>query len=110
MENETYSEEKINKILSSYKKRLERDRAKYQKNKDNEEFKAKNRARAKSHYEANKELKKTKYQDNKDLLKSRSLYNYYKYHNRINEFIEKYPEKVKILNNHGFSISGSGSD
>lgn len=106
---ENYSEDQINKMIISYKKRQARDKAKYDKNKDNEEFKAKNRARAKSHYQANKELKLKKYQDNKDLLKSRSLYNYYKYHNRINEFIDKYPDKVELMNNHGFTISNSGS-
>lgn len=107
---ENYSEDQINKMITSYKKRQARDKAKYDKNKDSEEFKNKNRERAKSHYQANKELKKSKYQDNKELLKSRSLYNYYKYHNRENEFITKYPLKVELMNNHGFSISGSGSD
>ena len=102
-----FSEQKINSILESYKKRIIRDKKKYDKNKDKEEFIQNNRARAKAHYEANKEIKAKKYQDNKDLLKCKSLYNYYKYHNRSNEFIEKFPDKVVFMKSYGLSLSGS---
>ncbi len=101
--------EKINNILDSYKRRVEKDKIKYLKNKDNEDFKIANRARAKAHYEANKELKAKKYQDNKELLKCKALLNYYKYHNRINDFIEKYPDKVDLMKSYGLNCSGSGS-
>jgi len=105
-----YSENEINKMINSYKKRQLRDKKKYDKNKDNEDFKVKNRARAKAHYEANKEMKQNTYKKNKELLNCRSLYNYYNYHSRSNEFIEKYPDKCEVLRNHGFVIdSGSGS-
>jgi len=107
LEDSGFSEDKINAILNSYKKRVIRDKKKYDKNKDKEEFIKQNRARAKAHYDANKEIKATKYQNNKDLLKCKSLFNYYKYHNRSNEFIDKFPDKVVFMKSYGLSISGS---
>lgn len=105
-----YSESEINKMINSYKKRQLRDKKKYDKNKDNEDFKIKNRERARAHYLANKEMKQNNYKKNKEVLNCRSLYNYYKYHSRINEFIDKFPEKCEVLQNYGFVIdSGSGS-
>tara|TARA_R110001592_G_scaffold342978_1_gene633081 strand:+ start:6937 stop:7284 length:348 start_codon:yes stop_codon:yes gene_type:complete len=106
-----YSESEITKMINSYKKKQLRDKKKYDENKDNEDFKVKNRARAKAHYEANKEMKQKTYKKNKEVLNCRSLYNYYKYHSRINEFIVKFPEKCEVLQNHGFVIDNdSGSD
>lgn len=108
-----YSESEITKMINAYKKKQIRDKKKYEENKNNEEFIKKNRARAKAHYLANKEMKKNTYNKNKEVLNCRSLYNYYKYHSRQNEFIEKFPHKCEVLRNHGFVIdndSGSGSD
>ncbi len=108
---EIFDNDKITKIIDSYKKRRERDRAKYLRNKDDPNFVQQNRARAKAHYDAHyKETKKINYQNNKEFNQVKSLYYYYKRTNKIDQFMKKYPQKIEILTNHGFSIdSGSGS-
>ena len=104
-----YNEEKINKIIELYKKNRERDRKKYEKKKDDPAFIQQNRARAKAHYEAHyKDVKKDKYIKNQDFIKAKSLFYYYRRTNRIDEFKIKFPDKVQLMETHGFVI-GSGS-
>tara|TARA_R110000803_G_C11909835_1_gene313105 strand:+ start:47 stop:385 length:339 start_codon:yes stop_codon:yes gene_type:complete len=105
---ENYDDEKIQKIITLYKKNRARDKVKYEKRREDPDFISSNRARAKAHYTANKDVKATKYENNKDYLKSKSLFNYYKSNERIPEFCEKYPGKVKCLGDHGFIISSGG--
>ena len=115
-----YNNDKIIKIIDMYKKSRERDKKKYEKKKDDPIFKQENRNRAKAHYDSYyKNVKKCSYDNNKDFLKNRSLLNYYKANNRVNEFITKYPDKVKCLEDYGLSVatlvntsstSGSGSN
>ena len=99
-----YSESELNKMIISYKKMRAREQRKYLKKKESPEFIVQNRARAKSHYEAHKEIKAKNYQENKELYKFKSLYNYYKINDKLNKFIEKYPERVQYLNDHGFKV------
>lgn len=104
-----YNEEKINKIIELYKKNRERDRKKYEKKKDDPAFIQQNRARAKAHYQAHyKDVKKDKYIKNQDFIKAKSLFYYYRRTNRIDEFKIKFPDKVQLMETHGFVI-GSGS-
>ena len=103
-----YDDAKIQKIITLYKKQRERDHIKYMNKKDDEVFIKQNNARAKAHYQANKETKATKYQDNKDFLKCRSLFNYYRLNDRIDEFVSKYPNKVSLLHDHGLDCVGVG--
>lgn len=111
---EIFDNDKITKIIDAYKKRQQRDRAKYLRNKDDPNFIMQNRARAKAHYESHyKDIKKSNYENNKEFNQVKSLYYYYKKTNKIDQFINKYPKKVEILTNHGFTVdsgSGSGSD
>jgi hypothetical protein len=103
-----YNEEKINKIIELYKKNRERDRKKYEKKKDDPAFIQQNRARAKAHYEAHyKDVKKDKYIKNQDFIKAKSLFYYYRRTNRIDEFKIKFPDKVQLMETHGFVV---GSD
>tara|TARA_R110001592_G_scaffold92299_1_gene269261 strand:+ start:445 stop:789 length:345 start_codon:yes stop_codon:yes gene_type:complete len=103
-----YDTEKIEKIITLYKKSKARDKAKYEKKKADPDFVSSNRARAKAHYEANKEVKATEYKNNKEYLKNKSLFNYYRSNDRIDEFREKYPEKCECLINHGVVVSTGG--
>ena len=104
-----YNEEKINKIIELYKKNRERDRKKYEKKKDDPAFIQQNRARAKAHYQAHyKDVKKDKYIKNQDFIKAKSLFYYYRRTNRIDEFKIKFPDKVQLMETHGFVV-GSGS-
>jgi len=109
-----YDEVQINKIIELYKKNRERDRIKYQKKKDNPHFIEQNRARAKAHYQAHyKDTKKENYMKNQDFIKAKSLFYYYRRTNRIDDFKTKFPDKVKLMETHGFPVgsgSGSGSD
>lgn len=107
---EIYNDEKINKIIELYKKNRQRDKIKYQKKKDDPEFIKQNRLRAKTHYETvYKEKKKDNYEKNKVLLQTKSLFRYYKKNDKVDVFEKKYPEKYKLLQDHGFALSPSGS-
>jgi len=104
-----YDDNKIKQIIKVYQKQRDRDKIKYQKKKDDPEFIKQNRERAKAHYLANKEARANKYQDNKEFIRCRSLHNYYKLNNRLEEFIDKYPDKCDILKDHGFTPGLSSS-
>lgn len=96
--------EQINDILNQYQRKKEKEKERYNKIKDTEDFKLKNRERAKNHYQNNKEVKKNKYQDNKDYLNARSSYYYYKKMNKLEDFKNKYPEKIKLLSDNNLII------
>ena len=104
------SDTQINKMVEHYKKQRERDRKRYLKRKENPEWVEKNRQRARAHYQANKEAKKLKYEKNKDFVIARSHYYYYKNNDRTNEFIDKFPDKVKILENYGLVLGTTSTD
>lgn len=98
------SEEQINRILTTYKNKRERENKYYHEvSKNNEEFRNKNRQRAKNHYhKVGKLQKKEKYDNNKDLIKAKTLYNYYKKKDNIIKYEEKYPEKIILLKENNF--------
>jgi|TARA_R100000951_G_scaffold75361_1_gene63517 hypothetical protein len=98
------TDKEINKMVEHYKKQRERDKKRYLKRRENPEWVEKNRQRARAHYQANKEAKKLKYENNRDFVIARSHYYYYKNNNRINEFVDKFPDKVKILENYGLVV------
>lgn len=91
------TDERIKSILLQYEKKRIMEKERYDRIKDTEEFKTQNRNRAKIHYNINKENKKLKYHENKELLSAKSSLNYYKKLNRIEDFKNKFPEKVKFL-------------
>lgn len=91
------TDERIHKILLQYEKKRMKEKERYERIKDTAEFKDQNRNRARNHYHKNKELKKEKYDNNKEFLTARSSYYYYKNQNRIEDFKNKFPNKVKIL-------------
>ena len=92
------TDDRIQNILIQYEKKRMKEKERYNRIKDTEEFKEGNRKRAKVHYEKNKETKKNNYIENKEFVSARSSYQYYKRLNRLEEFKEKFPEKVIILN------------
>tara|TARA_R110001632_G_scaffold80842_6_gene180436 strand:+ start:2801 stop:3109 length:309 start_codon:yes stop_codon:yes gene_type:complete len=98
------TDERINKILLQYENKRKKERERYERIKDTEAFKVVNRNRARNHYNINKEVKKTKYNDNKELLTAKSSYNYYKKLDRVEDFKNKYPNKVKLLSDNNIII------
>jgi hypothetical protein len=96
-----YSEEQINKILTNYKNKRDRENKYYHDvTKNSEDFKIKNRERAKAHYHnKGKDMKKDRYEENKELLRVKSLYNYYKKKDNIEGFKEKHFDKYQLLLN-----------
>ena len=79
---------------------LKRVKARYQRIKDDPDFKAYNRAAQKKAYDTNPEYRQKKIDDyykNKKLHNYRSLYNWWKRRGRLNEFIEKHPDKYEYL-------------
>mgnify|MGYP003678939153 CR=1 FL=1 len=95
-------EEKINHIIEQYKKKKEREYNNYHTvNKLNDDYMVKNKERAKAHYDLHSDDRKIKYKDNSEFIKARSSYNYYKKTNNLSKFIDKFPERVKILTDVG---------
>ncbi len=100
-----YSNEEINKILTQYKKKREREITNYHTNlKNNEEWQHKNKERALNYYHKNKEKKKTSYQNDKDFINARAMLRYYKRINKVQSFVDKYPDKVEILSKRGVVV------
>lgn len=89
---------RIQSILKQYERKREKEKERYQRIKDTEEFKNKNRERARNHYQQNKEIKKEKYDNNREFLNARSSFYYYRKIDKLDYFKEKYPDKVKLLN------------
>ena len=98
-----YSDAQILKIVNNYKKAREREMNNYLNVKDTDEFKILNRQRAKKHYHSEKGKKKKElyYQQNNELLKCKSMLQYYKYNNRVDDMKTKYPEKCEYLRDNG---------
>lgn len=99
-----YDEEQINKIINSYKNKRMREKERYERIKNTEEYKMDNRERARIHYEKYKEQKKENYKNNKEFYQARNSYYYYKKKNNLKKFVEKFPERVELLENQGFII------
>lgn len=97
-----FTDEQIHNIIEKHKDRLQKDRIKYDKIKDNEDFKALNRQRAKAHYEKNKDKKASLYLENKEFLKARNSYYYYLKKDALDIFIEKFPERHELMKEKGY--------
>lgn len=98
------TDERINKILMQYENKRMKEKERYERIKETDEFKILNRSRARDHYHRNKDMKKEKYNNNKEFLTARSSYYYYKNQNRIEDFKNKFPDKVKILSENNIII------
>jgi len=84
-----YNEEQLTKIINSYKNKKEKEKERYERIKDTVEY---------------KEDKKQNYQDNKQFFQARNSYYYYRKKNNLKKFVERFPERVELLENHGFII------
>lgn len=92
-------ETQINKIIEQYKKTKQKQHDNYHnKYKLDEDFIKRNRDRAKEHYNLNIEKRRNNYNNNKEYAKARSSYNYYKRINKLDKFMDKYPERYKMIN------------
>tara|TARA_R110000787_G_scaffold67734_2_gene151659 strand:- start:9 stop:320 length:312 start_codon:yes stop_codon:yes gene_type:complete len=91
------SDDQTHKILIAYKAKREQEKARYQRLKNDPEFVQRNRDRAKAYYIANKDKKKESYAINKEIRGAKSLLHYYQTQGRVDEFIEKYPSKYKLI-------------
>lgn len=96
--------ERIKKILQQYERKRLKEKERYEVIKDTEDFKMKNRQRAKNHYDKNKDIKKDKYAQDKEFLNAKSQYYYYKKHDNLEKFKEKYPHKIEILKSRNLII------
>lgn len=105
MENNNLTTDEIKNIINQYKNKRDREKKNYhEKLKCNAEWCQGNKERALKHYYKNIDKNKEKYQKNKDFINSRSMFQYYKRNNRIQEFTDKYPEKVILLKSRGVII------
>ena len=102
---ETFNEEQIHRILSSYKNKREKDKERYQKKKDDPEFVEKNRTRAREHYHKNKDVKRERYYENRDVAIARNSFYYYRKLNNLDLFQDKFPERYKLIESLGYSLS-----
>ena len=92
-----FSEEEIEKILTQYKNKREKEKERYDKIKDTDKYRFASRERAKNNYNLTKEIRAEKYILNKNMIKAKNSFNYYKKQNKIDKFIEKYPDRHEIL-------------
>tara|TARA_Y100000361_G_C10956662_1_gene236626 strand:- start:189 stop:581 length:393 start_codon:yes stop_codon:yes gene_type:complete len=103
---ETYTDEKIKKIVTQYKNKRARESKKYHEElKLDPEWRAKNCEKSREFYKNNKEHYKDKYNKNKEYIKIRNLYRYYLNNNKVNDFKNKYPEKYEYLKNAGYNVN-----
>ena len=101
---ENMTDEKIQRIITVYKKQRDRDKRRYELRKQDPEFMERNRQRARLYHQKNRQNKKDQYQKNIDFMQSRNLLNYYKKLNRLDDFKSKYPDKIVLLENHGIVV------
>ena len=100
---DTYTPEQIEKILTSYKLKKEKEKEYYHNvTKLNPTFILKNRARAKEHYKLNKDKKTDHYNSHKELIKSKNLYNYYKKKDNIHLYKTRHSDRFELLKKEGF--------
>ena len=96
-----YTDEQITRILNAHKKKLEYDRGRYHKLKDNEEFKEKIKLHCKKKYERHREkiIEKSLeyYHENKEIISLKNSYRYYNKINNLEKFNTKYPDGLKQL-------------
>lgn len=98
---ESMSDEKIQKIISVYKKQRDRDKKRYDVRKNDPVFMEKNRERARLYHKTHRDSRKQHYEKNIEYVKARNLLNYYKANNRIEEFKNKYPKRIELLSQYG---------
>jgi hypothetical protein len=87
----------IQKAIDQYQKRLQLYKETYQKRKEDEAFMESNRQRAREYYKNNPTKKQEYYEMNKERAKARSMYNYYKKHDKLDLFKSKYPERYNLV-------------
>jgi hypothetical protein len=88
----------INKVLEQYERKRALAKIRYHLVKDSDEFKLKNRQRAKDHYDKNKSVKKDRYAADSEYLKAKAQFNYYKKNDKLDFFIDKYPDRMDMIN------------
>lgn len=99
---EEITEEKIQKLLESYKNKRKNEKERYERLKDTEEFKKKNRENARKFYYKNIEQKREYYKENKEYHNAVSSYRYWLKKGMVDKFIEKNPEKFALLKSRNY--------
>ena len=94
----------IEKLLNNYKLKRISDKQRYENIRDDIDFKIKNRKRAKIYYLNNKTKIRDKYIENSEYIKARNSYYYYFKNDKIDKFIEKYPERYDLIKNKNIKI------
>tara|TARA_R110000796_G_scaffold17535_1_gene53822 strand:- start:1043 stop:1375 length:333 start_codon:yes stop_codon:yes gene_type:complete len=97
-----FTEQQIKTIIEDHKNRLMKDRLKYEQIKDTEDFKIKNRQRSKEYYKNNKDKKALLYLENKEFLKARNSYYYYSKRDKMDIFIDKFPDRYELMKKKGY--------
>ncbi len=95
---EEFNNESIARILQSYKRKREMEKARYERLKDTPEFKLDRNERSRKHYNKNKDKVKERYKENKDLIKAKQLLYYYKSNNKLDIFKVRHHDKLHLIN------------
>jgi len=96
-----YTDEDLKVIIDKYEK-SKKYRADYYRNKyqTDEVFREKHKEKSRTNYQRRKGILKENYQKQKELKQYLSNYNYHKNNNKVEEFINKYPELHEKYKNH----------
>jgi len=87
----------VDKLLTAYKRKQQKEKERYERLKQNPEFVKQNRLRAKENYDKNKNKKYERYQQNLDLERAKSSFYYYLKKNNLDAFEARYPDRFKMV-------------
>tara|TARA_R110000772_G_scaffold163917_1_gene275358 strand:+ start:117 stop:455 length:339 start_codon:yes stop_codon:yes gene_type:complete len=94
---EHYTEKEITLILNDYQAKRSNEKMKYDLKKDTPEWKAYNQNKSRMWYANHKKERKEDYEEDKLFYTARTSYGYYKKQGRLDEFINRHPDKHKLL-------------
>ncbi len=91
------TETQISKILHQYLKKKQYDKDYYQIKKKDKDFAETNRQQSLQYYHKNRDRKIEYQQKNREKYLIINSFNYYKRHNRVDDFKKKYPERFEKI-------------
>lgn len=98
MDNISYDNDKIIKVMNQYKRKQEKEKERYEKIKNDPEYKKKCCERSRLHYQKNKEKRAEKYNENKKYINAKQLLSYYTKNNKIEVFKVRHADKLELVN------------
>ncbi len=97
MNNVSYDNDMIIKIVNQYKRKKEKEKERYEIIKNDPDYKKKCCERSRQHYQENKEKRKEKYNEKKEYNNAKQLLSYYIKNDKIDIFKVKHSDKLDLV-------------